>query len=143
MMKVMITIEQLEKIRKYFATQPVEVVYLYGSQATGDSHSRSDYDFGVVFTESIDKSKRFDKKLEYMAELGSIVGTDRVEVLDLNSAPVYYQYSAIAPRKDIYVKDEGKRIDFESNVLSRYFDRLLYLKRHTYSSLSTIALEGL
>ena len=139
----MITTKQLGKIRDFFKQEPVEVVYLFGSQATGETHSRSDYDFGVVFTDALDKGGRFDKGLKYMAELGSILKTDAVEVVDLNSAPIYFQYSAIAPRHDIYVRDEQKRADFEKHTLTTYFDRLPYTKRHTIESLGMIAREGL
>ena len=128
--------EKLEKLG-------VAGIYLFGSQATGKIHPGSDYDFGVVFSEDISKKDRFDKRLEYMGRLGKIVGSDHVEVIDLNQSPVFLQYSVISPRKDIYIKDEKNRIAFEHTTLSNYFDRFFYLRRHTINSLATTAREGL
>lgn len=139
----MLTKTQKQKIKKYFARQPVDLVYLFGSQATGRIAPLSDFDFAVLFNKKVDKSERFDLKLKYMGDLGSILKTDKVEILDLNEAPLYFRYSAIAPRADLVVKSEAKRIDFEHKTMSEYFDRLYYLKRHTKYSLENIAERGL
>lgn len=138
----MLTQSQKQKIKKYFADQPVDVVYLFGSQATGKVTALSDYDFAVLFKEDVDKGKRFDLKLKYMRDLGTILKTEKVEVLDLNQAPLFFRYSAFAPRQDLLVKDELKRIEFEQRSMSEYFDRLYYLKRHTRYSLAHIAEKG-
>lgn len=134
--------KQLDQIKEYFTTQPVDVVYLFGSQATGKATPLSDFDFAVLFKENISQGKRFDLKLKYMGDLGIILRTDTVEILDLNQAPLYFRYSAIAPRIDLVVKNEPERIDFEQKTMSEYFDRLYYLKRHTKISLANIAERG-
>ena len=134
---------KIKSINSYFTHEPVAVVYLFGSQATGKIHPKSDYDFGVVFLENINKKDRFNKRLEYMGFLGKIVGNDNVEVIDLNQSPVFLQYSAIAPRNDINIKEDKDRIAFEHRTLSNYFDRFYYLRRHTTNSLATTAREGL
>ena len=138
----MLTPEQKKQIRAYFQTQPVELVYLFGSQTTKQTTPLSDYDFGILFQQNIDKSKSFDLKLEYMGQLAKILRTDKVDVVDLNQAPLTLLYSTIAPRYDIYVKSEDKRIDFEHKILSQYLDRLYYIRRHSLISLATIAKKG-
>lgn len=145
----MISDRQKEEISRYFAclpagkaSQPVELVYLFGSQAEGETTPLSDFDFSVLFVDSLSKKECFDLKLKFMADLGEILGSDKVEILDLNEAPVTYRYSAFAPRQEIYVKDEAKRVDFEQQTMSEYFDRLYYLRRHSLNSLASIAKEG-
>ena len=139
----MLNFLKIKSIKKYFTHEPVAVVYLFGSQATGKTNHRSDYDFGVIFLENMSKKERFNKRLEYMGFLGKIVRCDNIEVIDLKESPVFLQYSAIFPRKDIYIKDEKERIAFEHSTLSSYFDRFFYLRRHTINSLATTAKEGL
>ncbi|MGB9706928.1 MAG: type VII toxin-antitoxin system MntA family adenylyltransferase antitoxin [Microgenomates group bacterium] len=138
----MITNFQKQKISQYFSKQPVELVYLFGSQAEGRVTSLSDYDFAVLFAENLSPEQRFDLKLKFMGDLGEILGTDKVEVLDLNQAPAAFRYSAFAPRQEIYVRNEAKRVDFETQTMSDYFDRQYFLRRHSLNSLANIAKEG-
>jgi len=130
------------KLKKYFQNQPVVLVYLFGSQAEGKTTPLSDYDFAVLFENNLSPKECFERKLEYITELGKILGTDKIEILKLNTAPANFRYSAFAPRQEIYVRDEGKRIDFEQKTMAEYFDRLYYLRRHSLNSLKTIAKEG-
>lgn len=139
----MLTEFQKQKLKKYFQKEPVLLVYLFGSQAGRRTTPLSDYDFAVLFEENLSPRKRFTLKLKYFGEVGKILGSDKIEFLDLVNAPVHFRYSAFAPRKDIYVKDEGKRVEFEHKTMSEYFDRLYYLRRHSLSSLAKIAKEGL
>lgn len=115
------------------------MIYLFGSQATKTAGPRSDFDFGVVFETNLSAEERFKKRLQYLGDLGKILRTDKIDVVDLNQAPTHLAYSVIAPREIIFVRNEGKRIDFEQRTLSFYFDRLYYLRRHTLNSLATIA----
>lgn len=138
----MITELQKQKIFQYFRQQPVELVYLFGSQTEGKTTPLSDYDFAVLFAENLRPKQRFDLKLKFMGDLGEILGTDKVEILDLNQAPATFRYSAFAPRREIYVRDEAKRVDFEHQTMSEYFDRQYFLRRHSLNSLANIAKEG-
>lgn len=135
----MITKQQEQKIKDYFASQPVELVYLFGSQATGKTTPLSDYDFAVLFQKNLGKNKRFDLRLKYMGDLGIILKSDEVEVLDLNDASLYFRYAAIAPRHDLYVVDEKERALFEAETTSLYFDEAYFLKQNTFYSLPSIA----
>jgi len=69
----MITQGQLNQLKEYFSHQPVDVVYLFGSQATKKATKLSDYDIGVLFREGIDSSKRFDLILKMI-----VAGSDLV-----------------------------------------------------------------
>lgn len=139
----MISLTQRQKISQYFNHQPVELVYLFGSQAKGKTTPLSDYDFAVLFTHNLDKKSRFNLKLKFMADLGEILGSDKAEILDLNEASASFRYSAFAPRQEIYIKDEAKRVDFEFQTLGEYFDRQYFQRRHSLNSLASIAREGL
>lgn len=141
---------QKKKISQYFARlsadrakQPVELVYLFGSQTEGKTTPLSDYDFAVLFAHNLDKKSRFNLKLKFIIDLGEILESDKVEILDLNEAPASFRYSAFAPRQEIYIKDEVKRVDFEFQTLGEYFDRQYFLRRHSLTSLASIAKEGL
>lgn len=139
----MLSSSSIKRIQTYFAHEPVRVVYLFGSRAKGRTHPQSDYDFGILFQQDLTAHERFDKRLEYIGQLGKIVKSDNVDVVDVSAAPVYLQYSVIAARQDIVCKNESCRIDFEHRVLSKYFDRLPYIRRHAELSIASIAQYGL
>lgn len=139
----MIPSHKMNQIKAFFSTEPIGAVYLFGSQASGKTHPNSDYDFGVLFKSNIDKKMRFNKRLEYIGKLGKLLSHDKIDVVDLDSAPIQLQYFALAPRKDIIAKNDTQRINFEHRVMSNYFDRLPYIRRHSNISIINIAKKGL
>lgn len=139
----MLTGEQKAKIAEFAKSRPVELIYLFGSQARGEGNPLSDYDFAILFSNLSDPKKRFEFKLEAITFLAGLLHTDSVDVVDLNSAPPTFRYEAVVPRKVVYARSENARVNFEYKAMADYFDRLYYIKRHTKESLATIEQEGL
>jgi len=135
----MLTQDQLDQLKKYFATQPVEVVYLFGSQATGKTNKLSDIDIGVLFKENLSDSTCFDLRVKMTADLSGISKTDQVDVVNLEKAPIALRYSAISPKKEILTVNNNRRAVFEAETNSRYFDYSYYIKENTKNSLVSIA----
>lgn len=138
----MLTDRQKKQIIKFVKNKPIEVVYLFGSQAKNEVKPLSDYDFAVLFDKSASSGERFDLKLELINFLSGLFKTGSVDVVDLNSAPINFRYEAIAPRMDIYTKSEAVRIDFEHRTIQEFFDRLYYIKRQTALGLKKFAEQG-
>jgi len=139
----MLTNSQKAQIIEFAKNKPVEVVYVFGSQATGEVKPLSDYDFAVLFDEQISSSVRFDLKLDLITFLSKLLKTDKVDVVDLNSAPISFRYSAIKPRMDIYTRSKIKRDEFELKTFQEFLDRVYYIKRHTQENLKLFAKYGL
>ena len=127
----MITDEQKQAIKDYVQDKPVEVLYLFGSQALGTARSDSDYDFGVIFQTNKTSHQKFDLKLEILGFLTGLFKTDKVDLLDLESSPIRFQFEAIYPRNIIYERDIDKTKVFEYDVLTRYFDEMYFMKQMT------------
>lgn len=139
----MITNSEKAQIIEFAKNKPIEVVYIFGSQATGEVKPLSDYDFAVLFDESMSSHERFDLKLELIVFLSKLFKTDKVDVVDLNAAPSPFRYSAIVPRMDIYTRSKIKRNDFELKTFREFLDRIYYIKRHTREGLKLFARYGL
>lgn len=108
----------IKKMQDYFATQKdIVAVYLYGSFAKGTINKGSDIDFGVLFNGKIDSYSRLG---EIYSGLPSLKGEPDVRDLDLNYSPIYL-LNVIQGRL-IYSKDEKKRINFEVEVMRRFYD---------------------
>ena len=130
--------DQKNKIIAIVQDLPIEVLYLFGSQATGHASLSSDYDFGVVFANGLDKKTCFDMRLQLIGIFTDILNK-KVDVLDLLISPIRFQYEAIKPRMDIYVKNKLIRDDFENLILRDYLDQMYYLKKTTKDYLHQFA----
>lgn len=130
---------QLDQLKEYFADQPVEVVYLFGSQATGKANKLSDVDIGVLFREGLNRSERFDLRLNMIVDVTGLLKRDEVDVVDLETAPIALRYSAVFPKKEIFTANNNRRVIFEAETNSRYFDYVYFIKENTANSLASIA----
>jgi len=135
----MITKAKMNQLKEYFSKKPVDAVYLFGSQANEKATDLSDVDIGVLFKEKISSGKRFDLKLEMTSDLTGILKKERVDVVDLQKAPVAMRFSAVFPKKEIYIRNNKRRIVFEADTFSRYFDKAYFIKENTTNSLASIA----
>lgn len=107
----------------------IKLVYLFGSQATGKTGPMSDYDFAVYFDEQ-NKIKMFDLKFKLQAEISRMLGTDKVDLVVLNTTESpELEYNIIKEGKIIYEK-EPFRVLIEPQILNRYFDFYYLLNKY-------------
>jgi predicted nucleotidyltransferase len=79
------TLEALARVAQ--ATPGLEVLLLFGSRARGDVHERSDWDVGYLAADEIDVATLAGAIVE-------IVGSDRVDIVDLRRASGLLRYRA-------------------------------------------------
>lgn len=110
----------IKKIQDYFATQKdVVAVYLYGSFATGNPHSGSDLDIAVLFDGEVDLYRRLGRLYGDFPDL-SIGVEPEVRNISLKDSPVFLMN--VIQGKNVYAKDEAKRIEFEVAVMREFYD---------------------
>lgn len=129
------------QLYEYFKSQPVELVYLFGSQAAEKVTPLSDIDFAVLFAENLTDQEGFTLKIKILGDLAKILKTDKIDLVDLKTAPPFLQFEAIKKRNEIFVRNENIRIDFETNVLFNFFDRQYFVNRHIQLGLSDLKKE--
>ena len=103
----------------------VRLVYLFGSQVGGSPGPMSDYDLGVLLDPAVD-GRHVQARLAH--EIACALGTDRVDVVLLNQAPIELAYAVMAEGTLLYEQDVATRVEYEANVLSRYGDYLPVLR---------------
>ncbi len=137
------TIKEIrDKVAEYFSARPeIRFVYLFGSQAKNDAGKLSDIDI-AVYLDEIDEYKRFDIRLELIGEVGSLLKTDKIDLVILNDVDIFLAYQVVYFGKIIYSKDELSRIRYEAKTLSLYFDQQYYYNRHAKLTIERIAKEG-
>lgn len=123
-------IADFRKLKEYFKNKPVRLVYLMGSQASGQTKPYSDVDMAVLFDQNLSAKQRFNIRIELLSNLAKFLGTDNIDLIDLQNASPLFAYEAIKHRKELYVEDENIRVNFETKALANYFDQKYYLSRH-------------
>ena len=132
--------QKLEKRIKNFCQKKDEIifVYLFGSYSENKQNSKSDLDLAIYF-------KKPDKisltELNY--ELSKLLSIDKIDIVVLNKASILMQFRVIQRGKLVYCKDEITRIRYEAKIMSFYYDRQYYYKRHIKENLKRIAQKGL
>lgn len=110
------------------ARDDVLFAYLFGSQAKGRAHPRSDVDVAVWLREPYDRAS-FAPVLALIGATSDALHRDDIDVVILNEAPLRLAFEILGG-KLLFSRDEDTRIRTEAAIMSRYHDRLPYYKRH-------------
>lgn len=112
----------LSQIAEYLLNHTqVSAAWLFGSMATGKARKNSDIDIAVLFIPGLSKYKHFDLRLSLAGELARLTGRD-VDVVDMQSAPLYLQHQVRKTGRLIVEKGHEYRVDFDVRSRREYFD---------------------
>jgi predicted nucleotidyltransferase len=119
-----------KSVYRVFESHPeVKLVYLFGSTARGNRGPMSDYDF-AIFLDKKDKKEIVRIQFQLMDELSRFLGTDKVDVVVLDSSKSpELKYNILQEGKLIFER-EPFRVIVEPRILNEYFDFHLSLKRY-------------
>jgi|GEM_PF-341518 len=111
-------------IQKIKIDGDIIAVYLFGSYAEGKQVSGSDVDLAVLLDVDFPSTRYFEKKLELLSILTSLLKTDEVDLVILNQAPPFLSYRILSRGRLIYEKKDGKsqRVYFQVRTYNLYFD---------------------
>jgi len=97
----------------------IELIYLFGSMATGKTHLQSDIDIAYwTSSASTDNLKRF----AIQERLATLFSTD-VDLVDMRTASEVFRYEVVTTGRRIYTRD----IEQMHNVENRIWSDYLYL----------------
>jgi uncharacterized protein len=104
-----------------FEGEPVVFAYLFGSQATGRTHPRSDVDVGVYLENSVPPERYLDLRLSLPRALEK-ARVGNVEVIVLNDARLALRGRVLRDGKLLYSRNEPARVRYASKTLREFFD---------------------
>lgn len=107
----------------------VGVVYLFGSQVTGDIGPLSDFDFGVYLTKG-DHLQMGYRQIELIPALMSALQTDAVDVVILNLCEQPELKFHIIAEGEVIYEIEPHRLLIEPPIMNEYYDFKLMLQRN-------------
>jgi len=91
--------------------------YLFGGLAREKRRPLSDVDLGIYVT----NTKRLNF-LSLFSKISQILGTDEIDLVVLNSAPISFAGRILLKRKILIDKDPFLRHQYESRILREFFD---------------------
>ncbi len=123
--------DYIPKLKAYFSTRPQLVLaYVFGSQARGRAHRRSDLDVAILLADEPADEECTGQRLEVIGDLMRLLATNDVDVLILNQAPLVMRYQVIRTGKLIYYHHRQEAINFRVKTLNLYFDFKPILDHH-------------
>jgi len=111
------------QLEDFFKTKKdIIAVYLYGSYVKGKTTRRSDIDLAILLRPRHKRQPTTDLEIRFATQIQKIIREVEVEIRILNSAPLFFQYKVISSGQLIFCSDYSERIEYESDLISRYFD---------------------
>ncbi|ADL43302.1 DNA polymerase beta domain protein region [Caldicellulosiruptor obsidiansis OB47] len=107
-----------ELISFFKVRDDIVAVWIVGSYGTKYQTENSDIDLAILFSKEIS----FFDELDLEVQICDILQTDKVDIINLNKAPLTLQFKAISEGREIIKKDPIKVADFEEVVLDLYQD---------------------
>ena len=130
-------------LAELFAAEPVDVAYLFGSVARGDTGPLSDVDVALLLRPGVSREAAFDLRLRMMAALGRMFDTDEIDVIVLNDAPLLLQHRVLRDGKVLFCRDELRRVRYEARAISEYLDFQHMERIYNQALLARLARGGL
>jgi uncharacterized protein len=108
--------------RAIHAHAQVDAIYLYGSRAKQTAHEQSDWDIAVIFSDfETDLTRRLLRPQRLEAELERELKLyNQISVIDLETAPVYLQYSILMSAVKWFDRNVPHVKRVEQSILSKW-----------------------
>jgi predicted nucleotidyltransferase len=129
--------DALAALRSYTrGRREIVAVYLFGSQASGEADELSDIDVALLLRDGLPDPAHLELRLA--VEVSSMLGSDDVDVVVLNDAPLEAQFEIVSTGRLIHSNDEPARTDYEVLMMSKYWDFKKYLDEYDFYVLKRI-----
>ena len=110
MILVMEDHDKIKKISKEIALKyDLSFVAIFGSQATGATHRKSDIDIAIIRKQPIS----FDERLKIIGDFSDMLEREDVEIVDLTSASPTLMHAVVRDGKLLYEEKENNFLNWK------------------------------
>jgi len=134
---------EFDHLAELLAGEAVEIAYLFGSLARGDTGRISDMDIAILLSNEPSTEQCARSQLYFLDRLTKHLRNDNVDVVILNHAPLLLQHRIVRDGKVIFCCDERKRVHYEAQVIRDYLDFRYFERAYNEALLERIIREGL
>jgi predicted nucleotidyltransferase len=118
-----LSLEAASQLADFFAAdERVLIAYLFGSQAQGKAHPRSDVDLAVRVRGHPSLEERDALRTEWEEALSELLGRHDVEVVVLNGADLFLRYQVVKHGRVLFARDPAEVIADWNRTFKEYFD---------------------
>jgi len=111
--------ELLEELKIAFAKErDIIALYLFGSATTNLFSTHSDIDLAILLEEPFN----YRRTLLLSAQASLILKKDNIDLLALNTTPLFLTYRILREGKLLFCQDEEIFSNFVESILQQYFD---------------------
>lgn len=111
------------RLRERLEPEPdIQFAYLFGSSARGSDGPLSDVDVAVMIGNKGDGKGLHARHLDLIASVAGVVGSERTDVVILNTAPPALGYRVLKEGVLIFSRDEPARMEHWVRTVDRYLD---------------------
>lgn len=119
----------LKNIQDYLSQQrDVVALYLFGSFGTEFQNEFSDLDLGLVFQPR--ELPGMGRELSIEAEISLLTGIDKIDLVNLNRAPIQLRFKAVADGTILYEADADALSGFLEDTYRFHSDYRVDLKAY-------------
>jgi len=104
----------------------IAALYLFGSHAKETTGPLSDLDIAVLLDKGVAPKRYFTKRLHLISIFSKKLGTNEVELIILNTAPLLLSYQVAKEGKLLFERDHTQRVAFETKIIDYYLDSKHY-----------------
>lgn len=127
------------RLEGQFKEKKVKLAYLFGSSVSGRTGPMSDIDIAVLFYNEVEDI--LSKTLELSGEVKEILGTEKIDLGNLDRDNLSFCYNVIKTGKCIFGEEED-RVRFEVDVLDEYLDFQYYAEEYNQAYTARILNNG-
>ncbi|GFR36354.1 type VII toxin-antitoxin system MntA family adenylyltransferase antitoxin [Thermobrachium celere] len=118
--KVLSNIHGLKNIFSKYKDKIV-VAYMFGSVHRREITPLSDVDIAILINKEYE-GVIDEIEAEVYEDLVRFLGTEEIDLVCLNKAPLSIQYGVIKDKEILYFLDKQKVVDYETSVITDYLD---------------------
>ncbi len=100
----------------------VIALFSFGSLVSGDLKPLSDLDFAVLVSPDFDRNCRFDKHIDLIGLFTRIFGSDEIDLVFMNDAPMRFAYYIIKSGKLLFCSNKNILNDFAEKTVKLFLD---------------------
>lgn len=104
-----------EKILSYFQNKDIELIYIFGSYATGENKEDSDIDIAVLYNEKKSELDVYNEKRRLVDILD-----EEVDLINLGDANIIIQNQIVTKGLNIYSKNINTNIEYKYRTVVCY-----------------------
>jgi hypothetical protein len=109
-------------VRSLSGDKDIVALYALGSLAHDALKPLSDLDFGMLLSERIDKSQRFQKNLDLIGLFTDFFKTEEIDLINMRDAAPRIAYNIMKTGKLLFCNDKSELTNFREQTVKSYID---------------------